>query len=807
MSRYICLHGHFYQPPRENPWLEAVELQDSAHPFHDWNEKITAQCYAPNTASRILNPEQRIIQIVNNYSKMSFNFGPTLLSWLERQRPDTYAAILEADRLSQARFSGHGSALAQAYNHLILPLANRRDKYTQVIWGIEDFRSRFGRDPEGMWLPETAVDTETLEILAECGIRFTILAPGQAKRVQSVSPEPVWEEVEGGTIDPSTGYLCPLPSGRSISLLFYDGAISQEIAFSGLLNNGQAFAQRLMRSFNATNGQPQLVHAAVDGETFGHHQRFGDMALAYCLHLIESEELALLTNYGEFLEKHPPVRQVEIVENSSWSCIHGIERWRDNCGCHSGMHPGWTQAWRSPLRQSLDWLRDQAAGVFEAAGSSLLRSPWQARDAYITVILDRSRENIERFLAEQAGGKLSRERKIKVLRLLEMQRYAQLMFTSCGWFFDEISGIENVQILQYAARVVQFLEVLAPVPIEMEFMERLAAAPSNLFGNGARVYEMLVKPCRLDLLRVGVHYAVSSLFKDYADKTAIYCYTVRKELHATFETGLLRLAVGKAKVSSNITWNEETISYAVLHLGDHNISGGAGRFQGHEAHALMEGEIRSAFDRADVPETIRLIDTHFGTNVFSLWHLFRDEQRMVIDRILTLTYTDIEATYRRIFETSHAVMNYLHELRVPLPQFFVVAAERIVNLDLIRTFDAGAIDLEKLESLITTATRLGLDLDQEVLGFRASVWLTGVAEQLLENPEEQERMQEITRVLRLLRSVEVVPDLWRAQNIYFSVGESTYGQMRGQGGEQDRFADEWIRSFEELGNYLNVTIS
>jgi len=234
MDRYLCIHCHFYQPPRENPWLESIELQESAYPYHDWNERITAECYEPNAASRILTTDNRIIRIVNNYSRISFNVGPTLLSWMANRAPETYQAILDADRESQQRFSGHGSAIAQVYNHMIMPLANRRDKQTQVFWGIRDFESRFNRAPEGMWLAETAVDIETLEVLAANGIQFTILAPSQARHERRVTTTK-FKNVEGGKIDPTRPYVCNLPSGRSINLFFYDGPISRAVAFEGLL--------------------------------------------------------------------------------------------------------------------------------------------------------------------------------------------------------------------------------------------------------------------------------------------------------------------------------------------------------------------------------------------------------------------------------------------------------------------------------------------------------------------------------------------------------------------------------------------
>lgn len=338
MERYLCIHAHFYQPPRENPWLEAIEVQDSAYPYHDWNERVTAECYAPNSASRILDEEGRIKDVVSNYARISFNFGPTLLSWLEEHSPGVYQAILEADQKSWDWRSGHGAAMAQCYNHLIMPLANSRDKKTQVLWGIKDFQHRFGRSPEGMWLPETAVDLESLNFLAESGIKFTILAPLQAKRFRKIG-EDKWEEASG-KIDPARAYRCRLSSEREISIFFYDGPISRAVAFERLLEKGEDFASRLLSGFSESRDWPQLLHIATDGETYGHHHRFADMALAYALHYIESQKLSRFTNYGEYLEKVPPTHEVEIVESTSWSCSHGIERWRNNCGCNSGGHAG-----------------------------------------------------------------------------------------------------------------------------------------------------------------------------------------------------------------------------------------------------------------------------------------------------------------------------------------------------------------------------------------------------------------------------------------------------------------------------------
>ncbi|MCB0636913.1 MAG: DUF3536 domain-containing protein, partial [Lewinella sp.] len=442
-KKYCCIHGHFYQPPRENAWLETIEVQDSAAPYHDWNERINFECYAPNAKARILDDEGYIIGIENNYADISFNFGPTLLSWMEKADPATYEAIIAADKIGQERY-GHGGAIAQVYSHLIMPLANERDKRTQVAWGLRDFERRFGRPATGIWLAETAVDTDTLEILVDFGLAYTILAPRQAKAVKAPGAKE-WTELAPGTVDPRRPYLCRLPSGRSISLFFYDGHVSQAVAFEGLLNDGRLLADRLVGTLDES-GEVQLGHIATDGESYGHHHPKGEMALAGCLRHLREHEGVTLTNYAAFLEEHPPKWEARIYDNSSWSCVHGVERWRSDCGCNSGGHMGWNQAWRGPLRAALDWLRDELVPIFTERTAPFLVDPWKGRDAYIDVILDRSGDALATFLDHQVKNPLSDDECTTLLRLLEMQRHAVLMYTSCGWFFDEISGLETNQI-------------------------------------------------------------------------------------------------------------------------------------------------------------------------------------------------------------------------------------------------------------------------------------------------------------------------------------------------------------------------
>jgi alpha-amylase/alpha-mannosidase (GH57 family) len=500
--RYVCIHGHFYQPPRENPWTGTVEGQADAAPYHDWNARVTAECYRANAAARLRDAEGRVLRTVNNYARMSFDFGPTLLTWLEREAPDVYQAILGGDRESRARYGGHGGAIAQAYNHMILPLANRRDKVTQVRWGIRDFAYRLGRTPEGIWLPETAVDLETLEVLAEQGIRFTILAPGQARRVQPEAggegSEAEWRDVGGGTIDPSRAYRQRLSSGRRIALFFYDGTIARAVAFEGLLASGEQFVQRIRSGFVAERPWPQLVHIATDGESYGHHHRYGEMALAFALLTFAADEAARLTTYGAFLAQHPPTAAVEIAERTAWSCAHGVERWRSDCGCNSGRHPGWHQAWRAPLREALDWLRDALAARFAERAGEWLSDPWSARDDAIDLWLDRSAAGRERFFARHAARPLGEAEQQAALDLLELQRQAMLMYASDGWFFDDISGIETVQVLRHAGRAIDLAERLFGATLESEFLRLLARAPSNVpeARDGAHIYAQEVRPLR-----------------------------------------------------------------------------------------------------------------------------------------------------------------------------------------------------------------------------------------------------------------------------------------------------------------------
>ncbi len=807
MQRYICIHGHFYQPPRENPWLEAVERQSSAYPFHDWNERITAECYAPNSASRILDEKGRITRVVNNYSRISFNFGPTLLSWLKGNDPDTYRAIQQADWESQERFSGHGSALAQVYNHMILPLANQRDKHTQILWGICDFQERFNRAPEGMWLPETAVDIETLDMMAGLGLGFTILAPSQASRVRGIH-ESEWRDVTGAQIDPSRAYTVNLPSGRTIAVFFYDGPISAAVAFESLLSRGENLFNRLIGAFNNNRNWPQLVHFATDGETYGHHQRHGDMALARALNIIESDSSVEIINYGEYLERHPPTEVVEIVENTSWSCPHGIERWQTDCGCRSGTSPDWTQSWRAPLREAFDWLRDELARHYQQHGGQLFRNPWTARDDYISVILDRSPENIGQFLSRQMRYPLSKREQVQALNLLEVQRHTMLMYTSCGWFFDEASGIESVQVMQYAARALQLAREALGIDLESDFLEKLKLVKSNIaeYGDGKGIYQKLVKPAMVDLEEVGAHYAISSLFESYPTVAKIYSYTVDRETPHIALAGKTKLMIGRAKITSDITWSSGLLGFGVLHLGGHNINCGIRKAGDEEAYRVFLDQATEAFNHGDYAEVIRLMDRHFGESSCSLKSLFRDNQLKIVDMIVDSTLSEAESAYGQVYESNASLAHVFSDLDIELPRALHGVAEVVLNKQLRQAVDFDTLDLSLVQALLDELKSWQVKLDAAGLGFSLGKTIERFAGKFLAEPGDLPLLLKFEEAVGMARTLPLKIDFWRTQNIFFTVLRSFQPRMHAKASQGDDSAKAWLEHFSSLGEYLNVNI-
>jgi alpha-amylase/alpha-mannosidase (GH57 family) len=805
--RFVCIHGHFYQPPRENPWLEAVETQDSAAPYHDWNERICAECYATNGAARIVNNRNKITRIVNNYARISFNFGPTLLSWLQENAPRTYRMILDGEKRSRKNFKGHSSAMAQGYNHIIMPLANQRDRMTQIRWGIADYQFHYGIPPEGMWLAETAADTDTLELLAAHGIKFTVLAPHQCKRIRSLkNGDTEWTDTPHATVDTTRPYLIRFENGLSMAVFFYDGPRSRAIAFEGLLNSGENFAARLAGGFKDSH-DAQLVHVATDGESYGHHHRHGEMALAYTLRLLEEDKSVKLINYGSFLAQFPPEYECEVVDKTSWSCAHGVERWRSNCGCNGGK-AGWNQEWRTPLRKGLDELRDALIPLTEREGNLLFKDVWVARDAYIGVMLDHTEETIEEFLREHRIRRLTGEERVRALELMEMQRHTQLMYTSCGWFFDDISGIETVQIIAYAARVLQLAECVFGADaagLETAFAQRLSEAKSNdpNAGDGEQLYRKKVASLELGLEQVAAHYAISSIFSSFAEEMDLYCYKVRRDAYDIHTSGRGRLALGRATISSNITGEEKSYSFAVLHFGDQNITAAVKPYSSADAASFdaFKEEAAAQVLSADFPDVIRLLDRYYGHVDYSLTSLFTDDQRRIVRLILNSTLWDIEKSLTSIYEDHASLLHYLSKAGLPKPPALALAAGFAVNAGLRRALEGDPIDLALMRSYLKLAKADGVQLETATLSYLADQRMKLATVELQMSSGGLEMLDRALTLARTLTELPFELNMWQAQNIWYEIMRSSNYALTSLAPE---VRPVWDRDFAELGRLLNI---
>lgn len=764
-TKWVCIHGHFYQPPRENPWLEAIEPQPSAHPYRDWNERITAECYRPNTAARVVDGTNHIIQIVDNYARMSFNVGPTLMSWLESAAPDVYQALLDADKASVVRFGGHGSAMAQAYNHMIMPLASPRDRRTQVRWGIADFRRRYQRMPEGMWLPECAADTASLEALAAEGIAFTVLAPHQAKAWRP--PGGAWRTTP---VDPGRAYVCRLPSGRTIDLFFYDGATAQAVAFERLLADGHQIIARMTARGPVEGGEPTLCHIATDGETYGHHHRYGDMALAWALSQVEQGwQGTRLTNYAEFRTRVPATWEVELREDSSWSCVHGTSRWREDCGCNSGGRPGWNQRWRRPLRDALDWLRDQAAGALEHVGALLFDDPWAARDGYIDVLLGRGQAARDAFIDAHASHRLDAGERVRALSLMEMTRHAMLMYTSCGWFFDELSGIETVQCMQYAARVAELIEEVGGDPVEPELVNRLAVAQSNLpeEGDGRRVWAQRVRPARIDPEKVCAHVAVHTLVEpDAAKSVDVYGYHVDFLDRIERKSGRARVVAGTVRVRSQLTEAATSLCFAGLHVGEQHVTGGVRPPPAMPEWGHVLDDLTGALQTADVFAAQRAIDRHFPGAQLSLSALLPGSRERVLAAVLGDAIAEADEQLARAYDEHAPLIRWLVAHELPVPDVLHTTAEATLRRRVLTNLHAVDANFQQLRDHIVEAGEVRVSLDTPEIALAASEGLRRLIDRVAGGDGELDllALETVGRAAEVAARMKSAVDLWHAQN-------------------------------------------
>lgn len=814
-KKYLTIHGHFYQPPRENPWLETIEMQDSAAPYHDWNARINQECYKPNAVSRIVNHKVQILDIVNNYEKISFNFGATLLSWLEEHDSRTYQRILDADKNSAENHSGHGNAMAQVYNHMIMPLASERDKYTQTIWGIKDFHHRFGRMPEGIWLAETAVDGDTLDVLVDCGIKFTVLSPYQAKKIRKIGDKD-WQDVSWGNVDPGRTYRYFLKDGtdRYIDLFFYDGSVSKSVAFEELLRNGDKFMKRLRDGVSHSRNYDQLVNIATDGESYGHHTMLGNMALSYTVTKKIKETDFILTNYGEFLEKHLPVYEADVLEPSSWSCSHGVGRWKEDCGCSTGAGTGWDQKWRKPLRDALDWLRDELYEVYEKNASKYLKDPWGARNRYIDVILDRKEKTVNSFCAAEADRKLTPVEMVNVIKLLEMQRHSMLMYTSCGWFFADISGIETTQILKYAARAMQIAEEFHQVDLETNFLKILSEAQSNIpkFGNGKDIYLKFVKPSIVSAKQVVSHWAISSLFEEYEDETDVYCYKIKTFDYSKIQKTGTSLVIGRIKVVSSITFEQHDMIFALLHYGGEDFHCVIRGYAGKSEYDRIKETIVNRYETLPLTEVVRGLDEFFGREYFTLKNLFIEEKRKIINILIQDKLQEFASTYKNLYEEAKGPMLQMKELGLQVPEEFKISAEYAIRSSL-NSLIEGVEDLgnkELLEQALIInkeAKKIGIKPADKSIQDAYSLYICKNVKKLSKD-KGMEDYESLAESLNFIEKLELEPDISSAQNIYFNtILKKIPDRISRLKTSRNKAKDEkYIASMLDLGQKLNFNV-
>lgn len=809
---FLAIHGHFYQPPRENPWLESVELQDSASPFHDWNERINSECYNPNSVSKIVDNRNKILDVVNNYEFLSFNFGPTLLSWMEEYAPLAYERVIKADIESVGEHDGHGNAIAQVYNHMIMPLANEKDKQTQVIWGIRDFETRFGRKPEGMWLAETAVDDNSLRVLAENGIKYTVLSPYQALKFRKINDKD-WTDVSWGNIDPARAYRYYIKSApdKYIDLFFYDGAISKSVAFDEILKDGNKFIRRLKEGISENRHYPQLINIATDGESYGHHTKFGDMALSYVLRIRAKEEGFKIVNYAQYLEKYPSEVEVDIKQASSWSCFHGVGRWAEDCGCSTGGHPGWNQKWRKPLREALNYLRDELIIIFEKEGKNYFKDCWKARNNYINVILDRSELSVKKFQKENFVSNLSEEKRVKAMELLEIQRQAMLMYTSCGWFFSEISGIETTQIMKYAARAIQLAQNFSNKDLEKRFLEILAEAKSNFpeFGTGKDIYEKFVKPSVVTIKQIASLWAISSLYKDFDDEEDIYCYKIKKNSYKKVQKSISKLVIGHIEIQSKITLQKSNVMFALVQYSSGDFHCAIKEFSDENEYLNIQKELFRIFMLNPLTEIIRALDECFGKEYFTLKDIFIEERRKILQTMLQGKMQKFAQIYQEIYTEGKSSIYHMQSLGLDIPDEFKISAgyalSRQFNDLIVKA--SGFLDQEIIQQAMDInfeIKKIGIEIDKTSTNRLFSQKISQNISRLAQSLEIQQA-EATLEIFDNIEKLELKVDITEAQNIYFNKIFKELGEIIENMSISSHSSDRrFILILLEIGQKLNI---
>ncbi len=724
---YLILHGHFYQPPREDPWTDEIETQDSAAPFHDWNERINRECYAANAASRVIDSFGRIQAILNNYEHISFNFGPTLVDWLLRHDPRTLERIVEADRHSAQRLEGHGNAIAQVYNHIILPLATDADKTTQIVWGLRHFEKTYGRRSEGIWLAETAVNDRTVEVLIEQGVKYIILAPTQAQAVQYEGQEE-WTDVSHNNIDPSRAYRLETPAGQ-LAVFFYYGDIASKLSFEHLLFNVDHLRGELL-AHDHPDQAPPMINVATDGESYGHHEPFGDMCLARLIYENREREDFFFGNYGHFLAHNPPRDRVRLKEGNNglgtaWSCAHGVGRWFEDCGCQTGGAPDWKQQWRHPLRQAFDLLRDR---VHRLAGEELrpwLHDVWKARNDYIEVAAAPDMKAREEALAAWLKSHLRKtpgdQDRLLIIRIMEALRQAMLMYTSCGWFFSEISGIETVQDMRYAARVLDLVEDMLPSDTREKFLHILEKAVSNIpaFVNGRRIFEDMVWAHQFDSRRVINQFLLEKILRNQDVSTGKTQYMYGHALKVT--------------KADRITHTEWSVHKFQLELKDRLT----GQQDAYLAYIISAGQEYTSFIKSYIDESL----------LTYLDKVCRQDNLRAVNREL-----------RDWFRESFHILDMKYEVRRSILQD--VSAPRLSELH--RQVSEAQLDVEEFLSILKNYRDWQVSMDtQDILSIRnlLSNHIIQEMNHMLEKGIDKYDFSDLIRVILSARSSDLEIDV------------------------------------------------
>lgn len=776
-SSYIVIHGHFYQPPRENPWTELVERQKETFPYHNWNELITYQCYIPNAWARVLNEKNKIVDIINNYSYINFNFGPTLFSWLEKNFPSVIERVLQADRESLEKNDRCGNAIAQVYNHMIMPLAEEKDRFTQVRWGIRFFEKKFGRLPEAMWLPETAIDYPTARVLIECGMKFVILSPLQAKRIKPIdADESSWVDVSDGNIDTGMPYRLFLKNEKGskikekfIDVFFFHHSLSHAISFEKLLKDSISCANKIEEVIKERKYSPYLVSIATDGETFGHHHPFSEMCIAYLVKYELARRGIKPVNYSWYLKNNPPTYEVEIKEGTSWSCVHGLGRWKEDCGCNTGAHPDWNQKWRKPLRDTLNWLKGELDSIFEREGADVFKDSWQARDDYIEVIVDPSPGNVERFLSSHLKSKDDPFKKTKALKLLEMQKFGMLMFTSCGWFFDEISEIQTVQNLRYAGSAIQYVKDLTGRELEEDFLIRLSEAKSNIeeFKDGKGVYEKLVRPSVVDWQKAFARHLILETFLEEKEYVFFPTYSIKTAQTEEKEIPGVFLKTGRGGTFHLPTREEKEGVFFLVNFGKHKIYCFVADNLNDDEYLSFKEKVFSEEVDLNFQGIINVVSPFFK-KYFTLKDLPGEDREKILSYLMEERIDEIRKISSTLFDRHIQLIREFVRLGWQIPSEFSFFLTDVLNSRIVEEFEKFEVDedfeyLERAKSIKEIADDVGLKLDTLPLAKIAEKKIIQLV-RMLEKGLDPGRVEIIVKFKKYLTSLGVFFRTYETQN-------------------------------------------